>query len=527
MKQIILFAALAAMFAAPPAMQAQITLNDLQAFPLYNETGGAQRGFYVKRGTSYYLAFEYILPLDVYGYYGLKDYFGEYNEPYNTELKRRNFENSDDFADKLDYLKDVRRELLRTVFYVKGTVRSTLFDETHYDLERKAFPIGTHKWDRYGGKISKELVEGFVFNTLPVQKKTVEVREVEFFSMPIDEQTAADMENGKIESDTYVFFMLNGKMMNESWTGAVFYSDKVRIVNADRKTGKLYFDQSFPEGCLPLAKVETMSPAEYQAYKAEQERIAAEQKAEQRRAEMERIKEERRNEQERLETEKQAAKEAFDKKHLRYFSFDEEQLFSKYASVGNRYIKGRNGSIEYEGDKPEEVYSDTPNGKGKSLLLGKKTGLTFSAVTFSVWIKDEGRGNACYFTDNWKIYRYPTSSTKQVAQLSVNKSQFIYKDNESSVVISENSPFQDKQWHLLTVVDDNEKQESRYYLDGKLAKTKPYRKLNISVPSDAKVTSFSQIGGKGNAIKIDNLRYYDIVLTDEEIAKIYEEEKGK
>jgi hypothetical protein len=318
--------------------------------------------------------------------------------------------------------------------------------------------------------------------------------------------------------------MINGKKAEMPLQGTMFYVDKVRIVVAHQKTGKIYYDRSFPEGCLPLAKQERLSPEEYQKYLAEQERILAEQNAEKQRQAQAKIMEERRKEQERIEAAKhkeqekiaeakrkqQEERDADIKRYMSQFSFDN---ISDYKFGGRYSTKGK-----FQGTPL--FIDDTPNGKGKSVLMDKKTYLNLIKWTYyshgiiSLWIKmPDNNKNQQYFRDEYYFSK-------------------LANDNISVC--------NDNQWHWVCIVKNcvSEREDNThlypqtyisgeydYYIDGKLIKQAifPKRKEN---PFNKYEADFSIGNKKGNMI-INDLRLYSIRLTAEEIAKIYEEEKGE
>ncbi|MDR0507366.1 MAG: hypothetical protein LBH32_11240 [Dysgonamonadaceae bacterium] len=477
------------------------------------------------------------LTLDVYAWNKLKYDDDSYAVPYETELKRKIYEESDEYNEKLNDLKVWRSRLLQSVLFAKikhgyGGI------EMQYDMKQGGFKVHTHQMR--SNPIDKELLDGFIFNTLPVtgDDDTYLTNGTQFFWLKVDKETAAEIENNE-DIRLYVFFMLNGKIKNESWTGTLFYVDKVRVVLTHQRTGKIYYDQSFPEGCLPIAKQETMSAQEYLAYQAEQQRIAAEKKTEERRREKERMQEEQRKEQEKIEAAKRAEQEKIEaekrkliekrreeiEKNMSFFTFENDNIFQlSRKTIGSA---SRHGSLWYEGKQPEIFNGDAPNGKGNSLLLGKKSKIRLNHyATFSVWIKNEGKENACYFTENVEIYnsQFYTSDNKKLSEFIGTKSQLIYKSNEKSVIVVSYNPFMDRQWHLLTVVRNENVNEQKFYIDGKLVNT---AEISFPIKRQQNITFQLQMSGKGGEIKIDNLRYNDLPLTDEEVAAIYEEERGK
>jgi hypothetical protein len=252
------------------------------------------------------------------------------------------------------------------------------------------------------------------------------------------------------------------------------------------------------------------------AYKAEQDRQLAEQKNEERRLEQEKIQEARRKEQERNEVEKRKQQEMYNSYIERLgmsFTFDSESDYS-----GGK-LQGKSGS-KFQG-KPKFI-DDTPNGKGKSVWMDSKTSLYIKdwnthtvkiPITLSVWIKiPDNNTNPQYFRDEYYWSKL------------ANKIFPVCNDN---------------QWHWLCIISDHTQASigdangynmidggtCTFYIDGKLIQRilLPKRKINKGHNSDM---DFS-IGNKNGSIIIDNLRLGYNVLTDKEIATIYEGGKSE
>lgn len=192
---------------------------------------------------------------------------------------------------------------------------------------------------------------------------------------------------------------------------------------------------------------------------------------------------------------------------------------------------------------------NTPNGKGKALFInGTKEQFVniphnpFKAKTsysVSLWLKDFGAGvifNAVC----------PSNKTYNVPGLladSNGKFEFTtgYYDFYNSYLFSYSfKPLQDSQWHMVTLIcTPNEDTYTRsdcikkLYIDGKLIDTTDG---NFDEGSNNGKATKIQIGGDGEgayknltfgSMKIDNIRFYDRALSNQEIKAIYDYEKAQ
>ena len=192
---------------------------------------------------------------------------------------------------------------------------------------------------------------------------------------------------------------------------------------------------------------------------------------------------------------------------------------------------------------------NTPNGKGKALFInGTKEQLVnipynpFKAKTsysISLWLKEFGTGvifNAVC----------PSNGTYSVpGLLAYPDSKFVFTtgsyDYHQSYQFSYSfKPLQDGQWHMVSLIcTPNEDTYSdsdcikRLYIDGKLTDTTDG---NFDNGSDNGKATKIQIGGDGEggyrdltfgSMKIDNIRFYDRALTNQEIKAIYDYEKAQ
>jgi hypothetical protein len=500
-----------------------------------------------------------ILLLDLYSYYGLRSVSSGYAEKYDSELKRKVFEQSEEYSEKLEYLKNLRQKMLQTVFCLQMN-KETI---GKYNLDRQSFFISTGNC-LYDGGFSGYIIFG------------------KDFTMKVDEKTAVKIEDNPNVA-VYVYFMFNGKIEKKDHTspaghvyGYLKYVDKMRVVVAHKETGEIYFDESSPKGCLPLTLQERLTPEEYQAYLAEQEK----QKALEKRKKQEQILQARRAEEEQIETEKRQKEEQIEAENRR----KEEQIeaarlaklkrkensFRYYLTFDNgdlsNNLTGQEKSVELftygdylsnslpTGNFDPKFITDT---KGKAIQLKKKgiigsldrsNGATLNEFCFSFWLKNckpnstseeifTERGVHELKNDPMLLFVYNKEHKispykKGLIRLDVGSNSLrlsapsFYKSFKLGIDIYS------KQWHHIAVVasrdydDRNIKKKSSLslYIDGKLIEQ--FDDAFFIEPSEYDKRYWWFVGDpKAERMIFDNVRIYDWGLTDEEIAAIYEEEK--
>lgn len=147
-----------------------------------------------------YLNLKSIYCLDVYDYFNLDD-------EYNTELKKKVFEKSQAYKDKLKSLKKLKHEMMTNYYmFSAGEI-------DNYDIKRKGFKLslGTNLAGVRQGP-SKSPVEGFYFPSLPTKKKGIRGLPGvygESLLLPTDEENGMDIENNKESIRIYFIFKLN------------------------------------------------------------------------------------------------------------------------------------------------------------------------------------------------------------------------------------------------------------------------------------------------------------------------------
>jgi len=175
--------------------------------------------------------------------------------------------------------------------------------------------------------------------------------------------------------------------------------------------------------------------------------------------------------------------------------------------------------------------TDTPNGDGKALFLKRQECVTIpyaplngtSNYTISMWVKDFGAGSLFQTHDSY-LYGPSLYITEEIkGRMYTGRSSSNYNYCAFSASLSD---YQSEKWHMLTVVTSTEVNKSsgtsKLFIDGKLIESKT---------SDTNTNSGAvsmRIGGYFNAwadpMKIDNVRLYDVALSDEEVAAVYQKE---
>lgn len=199
-----------------------------------------------------------------------------------------------------------------------------------------------------------------------------------------------------------------------------------------------------------------------------------------------------------------------------YYNFDD--------GTANDSRNGYNGSFN-----GGTVITDTPNGQGKALFLkkGEYINMPYAPLdgkknySVSFWVKDFGAG---YLIKSYDKYAYGPS-----VQITEGMNLRIYTgySNNSYNYFTFNtnlSNYQSEKWTMITIVTSTEGTSStgtsRFYINGK--------RINIGTSytdnnSGAKSMSIGDISA--DPLKVDNVRLYSVMLTDEEVLNIYNYEK--
>lgn len=203
---------------------------------------------------------------------------------------------------------------------------------------------------------------------------------------------------------------------------------------------------------------------------------------------------------------------------LAYYTFDNETV----NDTQNHY----HGFME-----KGTFISDTPSGQGKALFLkrGESVNIPYNPFnqlrnyTLSLWIKDFGAGPVFQIYNN-HIYGPSLYITEEVKARGYTGSS--YNDRYWNFA-SDLSSFQSERWTMLTIVTSTKENENKgtctLYVNGQLMDS------GTTYTHDNNGGTTMSIGGYANSwadpMKIDNVRLYEVALTQEEITSIYNAER--
>ena len=193
-----------------------------------------------------------IYDLDVFSYFKLYDY--------NTELKQLVFKKTEEYQTKLAELKNVKTEMFKTTYFT--TMDEAFTSYTNYDIKRMGFEIdlGSNLGVGTMSARTPNSINGFLFKALPSKQVPDPIIgqgiNSEKLFLPMTEEAGLDIENDKENIQLYFFFTPSGKeksvfkFLNSdgSWyniTHNDLKADKVRIVVANKSSGKIYFDKAY------------------------------------------------------------------------------------------------------------------------------------------------------------------------------------------------------------------------------------------------------------------------------------------
>lgn len=199
---------------------------------------------------------------------------------------------------------------------------------------------------------------------------------------------------------------------------------------------------------------------------------------------------------------------------LAYYTFDEENMFDSHENEMHGQLYNDPTFID-----------DTPNGYGKAIFLNSmkeqyanipyKPFAGRTAYSICLWIKDFGTGTIFSSTNSSSRTTGPSLFALEDGTL-----QFRVGDGNYSLISFsyKYKPLQDGNWHMITLVMKSSG-ASDLYIDGMKVDTgacaSTYRDTDgINI----------QFGGS-SSMKLDNIRFYAMSLTAEEILEIYNSEK--
>lgn len=203
---------------------------------------------------------------------------------------------------------------------------------------------------------------------------------------------------------------------------------------------------------------------------------------------------------------------------LAYYTFDNESV----NDTQNHY----HGFME-----KSTFISDTPSGQGKALFLkrGESVNIPYNPFnklrnyTLSLWIKDFGSGPVFQIYNN-HIYGPSLYITEEIKARGYTGTSYNNRYWDFAIDLSS---FQSERWTMLTMVISTNGNENKgtctLYVNGQLmASGTPY-----TYDNDGGTTM--SIGGYAESwadpMKIDNVRLYEVALTQEEITSIYNAER--
>lgn len=228
---------------------------------------------------------KYIYDLDIFSYYNLKDY--------DTDLKKSVFLKSEEGQNKLNELKGIKAEMLKSTYYCEKEWNAG--KAGNYDIKRKGFDILYQCFisnDSPGENIQtpksvalkgeEEKPVWIVFKALPSKRVTNGCQSIwgicdaEMLFLPMTEESGLEIENDPTNTKLYYFFTPSGKektvfkirgkqpfteaqlrlmaqgvfgfqrdMQDFTITNNDLKADKVRIVVANSSSGKILYDKSF------------------------------------------------------------------------------------------------------------------------------------------------------------------------------------------------------------------------------------------------------------------------------------------
>ncbi len=200
-----------------------------------------------------------------------------------------------------------------------------------------------------------------------------------------------------------------------------------------------------------------------------------------------------------------------------YYTFDNET----FNDLQNHYNGFSTGG---------KFITDTPCGTGKAIFLkrGEQVFIPFAPInglknhTISMWVKDFGSGPIYMSYDNHLF------SPSLVVTENVKLKAYTGESNHNCTFSTDLSIFQTETWNMLTIVTKTDEDRSEgtceLYINGQLIQSQS------SYTYDNLGATTMSIGGSINDIwadpmKVDNVRLYDIALTKDDIAAIYNREK--
>ena len=189
----------------------------------------------------------FVYDLNVLDYYKLGD-------NYDSDLKKEVFKKTPEYVEKLEKLKKMKAEMLKTAYYIQ---QDNKFGD--YDIKKKGFEIDFVSQEFYNPPKSIKMESNFFYlKSVPTKREPDPSfgSAIEKLFIPMDETNALEVENNRSDIVIYYFFTLSGKevvffqatspqLYAYNTKASLLKSDKVRVVVANKSTGKIYYDKTF------------------------------------------------------------------------------------------------------------------------------------------------------------------------------------------------------------------------------------------------------------------------------------------
>lgn len=197
---------------------------------------------------------ESIYDLDVFSYYNLDEY--------NTELQKTVFKKTAEYQSKLQELKKMKAEMLKTTYVVR--LQNEFGD---YNIKRKGFEFSMGENMGIGTSSARPPKSLYIGDENFVILKSLPTKQVahpllgkgvfdETLFLSMSEETGLEIENDRDNFCLFFFFTPIGKekttfkFLNsgDAWyniTKNCIKADKIRIVVANKTSGKICYDRSF------------------------------------------------------------------------------------------------------------------------------------------------------------------------------------------------------------------------------------------------------------------------------------------
>jgi hypothetical protein len=194
-----------------------------------------------------------IYDVDVFNYFD----FGDDNP--DTDLKKQLFKKKPEYAEKLSELKKKKSQFAKTDYYVKLDDR---FESNDYNIKRKGFDIviGENVGNGTLAARAPKSIGGILLSALPTKNRSIDmygpgIYEERMF-LQMNEENGLEIENNSDKIIVYFIFHISGKQSVQfkymcrtyGWynmTQKLLFAEKVRVVVANRETGKVYYDKIY------------------------------------------------------------------------------------------------------------------------------------------------------------------------------------------------------------------------------------------------------------------------------------------